>query len=80
MDRTRSIAVTNALSCEEIARCPEVQEAIWKEAEGLLKLKTWDEDSHIEKEELIRNALRDGIQIIIGDLLIFGRIKFSEHA
>ena len=75
-----NIAVTKSLSREDIAKCPEVQAAIKKEAEGLLALKTWDEDSHTNKDDLIKDAIRNGIKIIIGDLLILGSIKFFERA
>ena len=77
-ERRHNIVVTKSFSREEIARCPEVQAAIRKEAEGLLKLKTWDEDSHIDKDDLIKHAVKKCIQIIIGDLLILGSIKFSK--
>ena len=73
--KRRNIAVTKSLSREEIAKCREVQ-AIKKEAEGLLALKTWDEDSHTNKDDLIQDAICKGIKIIIGDLLILGHIKF----
>ena len=56
-----------------------MQAAIRKEAEGLLALKTWDEDSHTEKDDLIKEAIRQDIKIIIGDLLIIGSIKFFKR-
>ena len=72
--------MTKSFTREEIAKCPEVQAAIKKEANGLLVLKTWDEDSHTNKDDLIKDAIRKGIKIIIGDLLILGSIKFFERA
>ena len=78
--RRTNIAVTKSLTREEIAKCPEVQAAIKKEADGLLALKTWDQDSHTNKDDLIKDAVRKGIKIIIGDLLILGSIKFFECA
>ena len=80
LGRRQNIAVTKSLSREEIAKCPEVQAAIKKEAEGLLAFKTWDEDSHTYKDDLIKDAVRKGIQFIVGDLLILGSIKFFERA
>ena len=80
LTKTTNIAVTKSLSREEIQKCPEVQKAIRKEAECLLALKTWDQDSHIEKDDLIKDALKKGIRLIIGDLLILGSIKFFERA
>ena len=80
MQRTQNVAVTKSLSREEIARCPEVQEVIRKEAEGLIKPRTWDEDSRCEEQDLIDWALKHDFHITISDLLILGSIKFFERA
>ena len=76
----KNIVVTKSLSREEIAHCPEVHEDTQKEEERLLKLKTWDEDSHCEKEELISWAIKHGMHISIGDLLFLGSTKHCERA
>ena len=65
---------------KDIAHCPEAQEAIRKEAEGLPKLKTWDEDSHCEKGDLISWYIGTCIRIIFGYLLILGSIQFYVRA
>ena len=80
LSKRTNIAVTKSLTREEITRCPEVQQAIKQEAKGLLDLNTWDQDSHRDKEDLIKEAIRTGIKIIIGDLVILGSIKFVERA
>ena len=70
--------VTKLLSRAEMHSDPSALEAVRSEALGLLKLKTWDESSVIEKDELTSQARRDGREIHVGDLMSICSIKFYE--
>ena len=78
--RKTRLWVTKALNKKEIDASPECQAAIRAEGEALVNCGTWDEDSVIERSELIKVAKDYNQQIVLGDLLIIGSIKFYERA
>ena len=72
--------VTKALNKKEIDNSPECQAAIRAEGDALVQCGTWDESSVCERQKLIDWAKSSGQQIVLGDLLIIGSIKFYERA
>ena len=78
--RKSQLAVSKALSHAEVSQCPEVQEAIRAEADGLLPMNTWDQSTIRDKQRVIDDAKKTGRHTVIGDLLVIGSIKLFERA
>ena len=72
------LSVTKSLN--KIAASLECKQAIDNEADALVQAGTWDEKTVCEREKLISWAKANDKQIIVGDLLILGLIKFFEKA
>ena len=70
--------VTKLLDRKEMFQHPDAIKAVREEAEGLLKLNTWDESTVIEKDELNEKARKDGRKIHVGNLMSICSIKFYE--
>ena len=70
--------VTKLLDRKEWRNDPKALDAIKQEAAGLLKEKTWLEDSVIEKSELLDWANKSSKRIHIEDLLLLCSIKYYE--
>ena len=72
--------MTAALNQKKIDDSPECQKAIKAEGDTLVQCATCDENTVCEREKLIEWAKKNNQQIVLGDLLIIGSIKFSERA
>ena len=70
--------VTKLLSRQEMVSDPSAISAVRSEADGLLKLKTWDVSTVIEKDQLLAEARQKGTEIHVGDLMSICSIKFFE--
>ena len=72
--------VTRLLDRKEVRADPLAQQAIWTEAQALLKEGTWLEDTMMDKDDLIRLSRSNGKKIHMGNLLTICSIKFAERA
>ena len=70
--------VTKLLSRQEMVSDQGAIDAVRSEADGLLKLKTWDPSTVVEREVLVSKAKADRQEIHIGDLMSICSIKFFE--
>ena len=71
--------VDSKRSHKEIQGDPKAIEAIHAEGQNLVKARTWDETTVIEKSDLIARARKDGKKIHLGGQLIICGIKHWEE-
>jgi hypothetical protein len=72
------IMVTKLLTPLEMHKNPDAIKAVQEEAQGLLKLNTWDESTVIDRDDLKRQAQEQNQEIHIGNLMSICSIKFFE--
>ena len=72
--------VTKLLSRAEMLSNPKALEAIRAEADGLVKVGTWDLSSVREKEDVRKEAKASGVSVHFGQLMTIASIKFYELA
>ena len=70
--------VTRLMDRKEWYHKPSAIQAVRKEGQALVKAGTWDEQSVIEKDDLIQKSRESGKKIVVGDLMTICSMKFSE--
>ena len=73
-------AVTRLLSRADMMSNPAAKEAVWKEAQGLIKEGTWDLTTVTERCDLIADSKRKDVRIHLGQLMSICSEKFAELA